>query len=284
MTDKGPGFQPIAGIAPSSPQVSLLSVSRRLPAGTDWLSGISWRSSAPLVGHRRAFCDSDTDNEDAAALTQPKFYPYTVYVPYACDWVTDPEQYRAEAIAAGEAVTAWNMARELWTAETDTDNPSLMSSASDVSAAGAVHPVTAVGTLLEAYENCAQSGGAVLHIPTAAVVSLIAHGVVKQNGDIYYGPNGSVVSPGPGYPTDASGTGPAAADAGAGNVWSYVTGPVEFDTTPVEVPLTNDEAYFDRRRNRYEVTAQRMVIHRFDPTCVFAVKTYVPSPGQGETP
>lgn len=288
MTDKGPGFQPIAATRPVRPAVSLLTSARRLVG--EWHSGVSWRDPSPLVGYRRAYCNTDTA-EDAAEITQPQFYPYTVYVPYACDWVVDDADYRADATAAADAITPWHMARELWTGATESANPSLQSEAASLAGIGtAVHPITALGQLLEAYEDCSQTGGAgadgaLIHAPTQAVVALMAHGVVKQVGDVYYGPGGCIVSPGPGYPTDATGTGPSGhADAGSGNVFMYVTGPVRYQHDDVGVPLTDQEAHFDRRRNRYEITAQRMAIAIFDPSCVFATKAYIPSPTQGETP
>lgn len=284
VATKGAGFEPIGPIRQSRPAVSILTAARALPA-VNWHSGISWRDSVPLVGYRREFCDT-SDAADPGEITQPAFYPYWIYVPYVCDWVTDDASFRDDAMSAADAVTPWHVARELWTGETEDENPSLQSVATDESAADAVHPVTALGTLLEAYEDCSQSGGATVHVPTAAIASLLSHGVVKQQGDVYYGPNGSVISPGPGYPTAATGTGPADADdpdAGAGNVWMYVTGPVEYALDPVAVPLTDLEAHFNRRTNRYEITAQRLAIHRFDPECVFAVRAYVPSPSNGES-
>lgn len=277
----------IAGIAPVAPSVTLLQAARRLPAGTVWQSGITWRSAACATAQRVAYCN----DEDGAALnaapdiTQPAFFPYQIVVPYACDWILPGQEaeYRADAEAQAEAATAWNVARELWTGETEADNPSLMSVASDASAAGAVHPTTALGLLLEAYEDCGQAGGALVHAPTQALVSLLHSGVVKQNGDVIYGPNGSIVSSGPGYP-GAGDFGPGGGASGDGNEWVYVSGPVEYELGAIEVVPDDAHAHFDRRRNRYEVWAQRSAIHRFDPCCVFAVKTYVPSPTQGEAP
>lgn len=313
---KGNGFEPVLAIPGPAPVPSLLTSARnrtddnfgmerrpgvKLPDGTVipgppvWASGISWRSTQSLVQHARAYCGSG-NLVGAPGLDKPEFYPYMLYVPYSCDWVLPVAQrteegetitvdsYRADAVAAEEAMTAWNMARELWTGAIEALNPSLQNTAVDKSAVGAVHPTTALGMLLEAFSDCTQEGGAVIHAPLTAAVSLLRDGVVKQQGDVYYGPAGSIISPGPGYPTAATGTGPSGADAGAGNVWLYVTGPVEYALGDIVVYPDGDEAFFNHRENRYEVTAQRQVIHRFDTHCVFAVKTYVPSPTQGESP
>lgn len=295
MTAKGPGFQPLGAIPSQAATPNLLTSARKLPAGTKWQTGVAFRSTLPLNASRRAFCASG-DLVAAADFDKPEFYPYLVYVPYECDEVLDVPikdnegndiwvpNYEIEALNALEQMTAWHMSRELWMGDTEADNPSLVNTASDVSAASAVHPDTALGTLIEAFWDCSQGAVPTIHAPIAAVTSLMSHGLCKQVGDVYYGPGGSVISPGPGYPTATTGTGPGGANAGTGNVWMYVTGPVEYEMNPGILYPDRAEAFFDRRTNRYEITAQRLAIHRFDTTCVFACKTYVPSPGQGETP
>lgn len=267
-----------------------------------WRSGISWRSTQSLAAFGRALCGTG-DMEAAPPLEHPAFYPYWLYVPYSCDWVLPVgvdgitvggggrtvegetltvESYKLDATNSLESMTAWEVSRELWTGAIEDDNPSLQNKAVDKSAAGAVHPTTALGILLENYSDCTQEGGAVIHAPLQAVVSLLHSGLIKQQGDVYYGPGGCVISPGPGYPAVATGTGPAGADAGAGNVWMYVTGPVEYALGDI-VDIPDDiEAFYNPTTNRYEITPQRAVIHRFDTHCVFAVKTYIPSPTQGE--
>lgn len=314
---KGAGFEPVLAIPAPAPVPSLLTSARnrtgddfgvdrgasiKMPDGSTrpappaWANGISWRSTQSLVQYGRKFCGSSTLTA-APGLDKPAFYPYMLYTPYSCDWVLPTpvadeegdgvsyvESYRADVIAAEQAMTAWSMSRELWMGTLEPLNPSLVNTAVDESAASAVHPETALGTLLEAYSDCTQEGGAVIHAPLAALVALVRSGIVKQQGDVYYGPAGSIVSPGPGYPHQATGSGPAGADAGAGNEWIYVTGPVEYALGDIVVYPDGDEAFYNHRENRYEVTAQRMVIHRFDTHCVFAVKAYIPSPGQGETP
>lgn len=311
---KGPGFEPVLAIPGLAPVPSILTSAKnrtrdnfgvasrsvKLPDDSTrtvpaWTSGISWRSTQSLVQYGRAYC-GDATLEVPPGLDKPEFYPYMLYVPYSCDWVLPStrtvegetitvDSYEADATDSEDAMTAWSMSRELWTGAIESQNPSLQNTAVDESASSAVHPVTALGTLLEAYSDCTQEGGAVIHAPLSAITSLLANYAIRQQGDVYYGPGGSIVSPGPGYPSDATGTGPDSADdpdAGTGNVWMYVTGPVEYALGDIVVYPEGGEAFYNHRENRYEVTAQRLVIHRFDTHCVFAVRTYIPSPAQGE--
>jgi len=297
---KGAGWQTIPALPLTRPVPSLLTTARQIPAkpiehvdlgaGQDlqipynWRSGVQWRSPAGHKGERQTWCSSSITFATAAAITQPAFYPYIIDVPYSCDWVYEDADYRQDAVDQLDAVTPWHVSNELWTGTAEPLNKNLQTSATDVSAASAVHPVTALGTLLEAYSDCSQAGGAVIHCPLSTIVSLLHAGLVKQQGDLYFGPGGCLVSSGPGYPTAATGTGPGGANAGTGNVWMYITGPIEYALGDIEITPDGGEAHYDQRRNRYEVVAQRLAIHRFDPVCVYACKTFTPSPGQGYEP
>lgn len=292
---KGAGFQPIGPIAPVKASVSLFSVARQLPS-ENWLTGVTWHrglncgdptgdgSNGP--GYRLEFCAGATDLEVPTAGAIPEFYPYDIYVPYACDWVVDEQTYRDDARAALDATSVYHVARELWMGDTEALNPSLISEATDVSAADPVHPITAVGTLLEAWSNCTQQGGdgrfgPVIHAPYSIVTELLAKGVAAEIGDVIHGPAGSLVSPGPGYPT---GNAAAPTDGADGaDAWVYITGPVEYALGDLQVNPEGDAARFNPRMNRYEVTARRQAIHRFDPCCVFAVAVYQPSPADSAT-
>lgn len=286
----GPGVQPVAGITPKPPTPSLLTVARTLPAGVNWHSGISWRSATCAPGYRYRYC-GDGEKEEPNRISKPQFFPYAIYVPYACDWVrpdnTNEYGYTDDAKAQLDAVTPWHMSRELWTGETDFYNPSLRSAAVDLSADAPVHPVTALGALLEAYFDCpadadddndtdlgSGSGTPIVHVPYSALISLIANHVVNQQGDYYVGPN-CFVSPGPGYPTGRDAA-PANANEGEGepDAWMYISGSIEYALGDITV-LDDD---FDHRTNRYVAYPERWVIHRFDPCCVFAIGAYVPSP------
>lgn len=285
---KGAGFEPISGIAPVKPAAgSLLNVARTLQ-GT-WRSGVSWRRGVNCgvdgdgPGFRREFCGS-TDLEDPLDLTIPEVFPYEIYVPYQCDWVPlgSEQPYIDDAKASLDAVTDWHVSRELWTGATEAENDSLQSVATDESATDPVHPVTAVGTLLEAWSDCTQQSGdgkrgPIVHVPAAFLTSLIANHVINQQGDVYYGPMGSLVSGGPGYPTGTSAR-PTGVDAGEEDGWIYISGPVEYAVDVITVAPDREAAHHDSRTNAYRFWAQRWAISRFDPCCVFAVKVYQPSP------
>lgn len=281
---KGPGFEPIGAIRPKRPLPSILTASTEM-RGSAWRSGVTWRSAGCVPGYAREFCSTD-ELEAAAALVKPQFYPYTLYLPATCDWVLpdESEDYRADARDQLDAVTPWHVSRELMLGGIENENPSLVSEAVDVSAAaGPVHPVTALGTLLEAYFDCNAGGDPptglgrgtgtpVVHAPLSIVTSLLAHGVIARTGDYYVGPN-CVVSPGPGYPTGALSVPDDGAD-GDEDAWVYISGPVEYGLG--EIIVHDDD--FDHRTNEYHALAQRLAIHRFDPCCVFAVAVYQPSP------
>lgn len=281
-------FEPIAGIKPVRPTPSLLTVARGIPNPGRWQSGVAWRSAACAVGARWPMCpDSDAEKNTAGQIVAPQVTPFVVYVPYACDWVLPDQEsdYRADARNQCDAVTPWHVSRELWTGATEAANDSLQSVATDVSASDPVHPVTAVMSLLEAYFDCPVDDEAtgrgtntpVIHAPMFAIVSLLAHGVIAQQGDVYAGPN-CVVSPGPGYPSGTAGR-PTGVDEGSEEGWLYVSGPVEYVLDDIIVR----DVMQNRRMNRYEAIAEREALVRFDPCCVFAVKVYQPSPSDSES-
>lgn len=292
---KGPGFQPIPGIKPTPPAVSLLTAARPLPPGTTWKSGVSWRGAACAPGYRWPYCGLSEDRHAAKAISKPQFYPYQIYVPYECDEALQEtqqtvdgetisiESYRADAQAEAESVTPFHVSQELWTGTIEALNPSLESEATDLAGAAA-HPVVVLGQLLDAYYASDAQGGStpIVHATMSVVVSLMGHGLVNQVGDVFYGP-GCRISPGPGYPVGGL-SGPDGADAGAGNVWTYISGPVEYGLGPIEVTPDEPNAHFDRRTNLFRVWAQRMAIHRFDTGCIFAKKTYLPAPTADEAP
>jgi len=287
---KGAGFEPIVGIAPVRGTASLLSVARALPPGARWGSGIAWR---PLVtcgagdagpAYRREFCASgDMEGlDDDTPTSRVAFYPYDVYLPYECDWVLPdgPEgepAFTQASLAALDAASAWHVSRELMVGDTEDENPSLVSTASDISEATPVHPVRAVGLLLDAWSACTQQSGdgrngPIIHAAPSVVTDLLAHGVVAQIGDVLHGPVGSLVSPGPGYPLAAV---PDDGEDGDEDAWVYISGPVEYALSAPEVAV--GDVLNNPRLNKYLDWALRQAIHRFDPCCVFAIAVQAPT-------
>jgi hypothetical protein len=204
------------------------------------------------------------------------------------------DEVAAEARAQLEAVTAWHVARELWTGEFNTtgqENPSLQApfpgetDEFDPShiLLGPLDPVEATSALYAAYEGeTRHGGGAVLHVPSRAMPSLKAEAQLTQQGSVFIGPN-FVVSPGPGYPSGSGRFGPKTlansdgASATAGQVWFYLTGPIEYALGPYFRNLEGDEPRWDRRMNRYQYWAERMAIVRFDPCSVWSTLVTLPT-------
>lgn len=285
------GLEPIAGIRPVAPAGgTILDAGYPLPPG-DWRSGVASRSSGCIAGHPwAAICPTaahiDTGKVNAPAIGEAEVRPFQFYVPWACDWVT-PDQYAemdAEARGNIEAVSAWHLSRELWTGvandrENDSanrDNPTLMSEAIDIGGVEPANAVFALGALLAEYAGCTQAGGATLHVPIILVPYLTNQGVLKMDGNQLVGPLNTRVSAGPGYP----GPGPWGPDgevAPAGSVWMYVTGPVEYALAEPVLEPDRAERRFDRRRNRYEIWAERRGIVRFNPCCVSAMLVDIPN-------
>lgn len=287
-------MEPIRPIPVVAPSPSILTSARPLSDDRDWSAGISWSPAGCIPSFSHPRCPSSpADKDTGAGLGAPvQVDPFWIYTPLSCDWVTDGEAVAGPARDLTEAHTAERIGAALWMGEgLSADNPTLRNSAVDVSigGGGAGDLDDVVAALLANYERCTGgSGGAVLHIPSVLIPGAlggIAGGgrVAWPEGNFYRAALGAVVSPGPGYPWGAStagegGFGPIT-DPGppaeyAGNAidesWIYVTGPIEYATTPVRV-LPEEEA--DRRglrMNRYEVWAERQAIVRFDPCCVFA--------------
>lgn len=295
------GKQPIERIRPVAPQVSILTSARALPA-VDWSTGIAWSASGCTPSALWPRCP---DSDDLKTLADGlgdlvATDPFLVYTGIECEYVLtqggDRIQQAAEELT--DVHTAWAVARALWLGEglptVADDNyglpPTLRRVATDISIGGVDGPLDdVVAALLRAYEACTGgSGGAVLHIPSILITAALGGGdggarVAVQEGNIYRGPLGSVISPGPGYPHDSStqganGYGPLVSAGppevyrgnGYDEAWVYVTGPIEYAVGPVTSVGTVEERHAPFRMNKYVEVAERQAIVRFDPCCVFA--------------
>ena len=301
------GKQPIEHIPLVKPVPSLLTSAFPLSDQVNWRSGIAWTPLCGHASHAWARCPGgDALKEEAVTMTAPVGTdPFTIYTPIKCEWVTTEGGDKLTAMATDltEVHTAAQIAAALWmgtglTNDADTTYgapPTLRRVATDVSiggvGAGAAALDDVVAALLHAYTNCTGGmGGAVLHVPDILIPSALGGGdggarVAWPEGDVYRGPLGSLVSPGPGYPHDSSsqganGYGPLSSAGppevyrgnGYNEVWVYVSGPVEYAVTPIEPPNTDEERRTPFRMNTYEVIAERQAIVRFDPCCVFAAR------------
>jgi hypothetical protein len=271
-------LQPVPGIDPVAPVPSILTTARRLP-DVVWKSGITWRplnkpgtiGQGPVNVAAVTNCDDSPllNLDDISNLENAIAVPYLARLPFFCEDVLPGsiEQYRDDARRALDAFTPMFISAAFLDAVGGIGG-------TDIGAGSPIHPVTAMAALLANYTACTGLGGAIVHAPPVLVPSLIGNGVTKQVGDVYQGPLGSLLDPGP------AGVWQTAEGATTGTM--YVTGPVEYDVSPIEIPLTNQQAFWDRRLNGFFITAQRLGIVRFDPDCVFSCDAFLPSPAQGE--
>lgn len=270
-------YQPVQAIDPVAPVPSILTTARRLSSSIVWKSGITWRprnkpgDEPALHIDDVVVCDEtttigldDVTNEDATTAK-----PFLARLPFFCEDVLpgDLEVYRGDATKALEAATAYAVSYAFYQSDAIQD-------AADVSASGPVHPATALAILLANYTGCTMFGGAVVHVAPVLIPTLLGVAAIKQVGDVYQGPLGSLVSPGP--------FGLWANDEGTVTSTMYVTGPVEWDAGPISIPLDDRAARWDRRQNGYYIEAQRSVIARADDTCTFKVDSFLPSPGSDD--
>lgn len=267
-------LEPVAHIKVEPPRISLLTVARTLPAGTVWRSGISHlpNGASPAAGWPNCDVAPDPDNKCAPNFQgRADFESWLFYVPDGCDvrpFYAEPWEARGEE--ALKAYTPWAVSRELATGES-TGNPSLQSTAVDITGPGAVNVVVAFSSLIRARVEAGYAGMATLHVPAWLMPAVEDHYLLDNSGGILSG--GMLrVSPGPGYP-GVSPDETANITPGAGEGWIYVTGPVEYEVGPITVAPSEDQQ--QRLTNNVEVYAERAGIVRFDPYGVFAVRTKV---------
>lgn len=294
------GYQPIARIPVQAPSPSILTSARPLPEGTNWSTGVAWTpvschpssawprcpSSAQLAAGKAA-----ATGLDGAVHTDA----FVIYTPLDCDWATQDDVDSA-AVEVTDVHTARGIARAAWLGEglpDVADQPSFRRSATDVSGGVTSALDDALALLLAAY-NAATGGlgGGVLHVPTTLLPAALGGTgggarIAWPEGNLYRGPGGVVVSPGPGYPdglsaTGVNGFGPISAEGpptlykgnGANEAWIYLTGPIEFAVGPVRAVSATPGVF---RTNKIETLGERDAIVRFDPCSVFAVKTVNPA-------
>lgn len=306
--------EPTGFIRPVVPTPSILTTARDrstddfgntpIPPGPDgpgepaptssWRTGVQYSSRACQQSFAWWICpDPDHDrNPDLDAGGVMSSDPFWLYTPVACEWTTTEADLARYARELNEAHVAWGLAKALWMGEgldpANTGQPTLRRLATDIGAAGTTPLDQAVALLLAAYEIATGgSGGAVIHLPGVLVTAALGGGnggsaVMRPEGNTYRGPNGSLVSPGPGYPMGATTEGPDGAgplvdddpaEVYAGNdsdeLWVYVSGPVEYALGPPEDLEPDADSHL--RRNTVERWSQRQAIYRLDDCPVFAV-------------
>lgn len=322
------GFQPVDRIAPRAPVPSILTSAtdrsadgfgtagvapgaEAQPGGdpvssASWRTGISWTPVSCHPSHNWARCpEPDAEKAAAVGLGGPVHTDrFTIYTPLACDWKTERlgEALAADATDLTVAHTAAGVAAALWLGDglpDDPDQPTLRRNATDVSINGAAAPIDDVFAVLltEWWECTGGNGRPVLHVPSELMAYIEGGGIggailARRQGDLFTGPLGSIVSPGPGYPNGVSSAGvdgfgpqtdpgPPALYAGntATEAWIYITGPVEYAVAdPIVLPPDELERRNLGRPNTYEVWGERDAIVRFDPCCSLAALALNPAP------
>lgn len=268
-------LQPVPPIKVEPPPVSILTVARTLPAGTVWRSGVSFLPNGCSSAVNYPNCDQyGEDGAPIKCAPEPtgaaSFQSWLMYVPDGCqEKPFYAEDWNARAREALEAYSAWAVSREM-SDGAQSGNPSLQSTATDISGAGAVKIVTAISSLIRARVEAGFGGVATLHVPAWFMPPLLNTFQLTRAGGALTAEDGLLrVSPGPGY----LGAAPDGTPAVAGQGCLYITGPVEAEVGPVEV--MPDRAEQQRLTNNVEVYAERPAIYRFDPCGVFAVMAKV---------
>lgn len=265
-------------IAPAIPQeateVNLLTSVDPLPAERsaydEWRLGLTWRSSVDIVAETQPHGCTDLmwtpRNEDLPQGTQK---PFTIGTVHGCESLLRSEEavYEREGREALEAKQAWLIAREVWTGEQG--GASLQSTATTSTATGSVREV--VSALVAEHQDATLGGRSLVLMPHLGLDGMDDR--LTRVGNRLQLADGTVVVPGPGFPNIPGNWGPlsdeedpeSGAAAASGEVWIYVTGPMQIAMNEIKVAPTRWTT-----GNLFEVHTQRQVIARWDPTHVFA--------------
>lgn len=252
------------------PKYGLLSsIDPITPSDSHWMaSGLEWED--PICGPQvEAFIDQCPP---ATGYSKPEddfnmfchSDPFVVIGSYHCSPVGRPADEAFE-IARQRLLTweSYRVERVLWTGITQDGegvNPSFANGNTtcgiepeDLSAAGAIDPVSAVA-LLEAELAERVSCGGTLHVPYGLMAYLAKHNLLIVDGDELYSPTGFKIIAGHGYPGSAIGNDPAA----AGTTWVFATGPMVIARSNVMMVPDNVSESVDRLINNVTVRAERM--------------------------
>ena len=269
-----PNEMPSPAVPQGTTEVNILTSVDPLPqeaaAYEYWRLGLTWRSTIDITAESQPHGCTDvmwSDRNDELAI--PAVKPFTIGTVHGCEGVlqASERQYETEAEQALINKQAWLVAHEVWTGEQG--GLSLQSTATTLSGSGSVREVIAYA--IYNHQEATKGGRSVVHIPYVALDEIAD--VVTRVGNRLQLVDGTVIIPGPGYPGGAGDWGPlsdaedpeSGATAGGGEVWVYVTGPMELALSATRVTPTHWHT-----GNLFQVHAQREVIARWDPTYVYA--------------
>lgn len=154
--------------------------------------------------------------------------------------------------------------------DTSFTQPVQMQSAPVTGGSATTDVAEALGFLEDGLARCL-GGSGVIHVPTIALPTLDAWGLVKVQGQTLRTLNGNRVAVGAGYP----GTGPNGATPAVGTTWMFATGPVFGFLGNIRVGNGPDS--MDRSKNTLKMIAQRAVLLGWD-CCHFGVLTQLGVP------
>lgn len=270
-------LQPTAAPRMEAPAASILTVARRLPAGTEWRSGISFLPNGCSPAYSYPTCEVVgpitelnpwPEKETFEDVSRSDFNPWTMYVPDGC--LQRPyysEDYGARAKEALMAYSAGALSAELELG-TNSGNPSLVTACTDISPASPIDLRAGIARLLQERVANGFTTDHVIHMPLWLLPTAEFMNLVVRSGALLSTAGGNaLVSPGPGY----TGVGPTGADPLTdGEAYIYVTGPVEYEMTDPFLNLDEDEQ--QGRVNQAETWAERFAIYRFAECGNYAVR------------
>jgi len=275
--------QPLAPILPSAPEVSIVTSSRRIPDmnSDGWAYGISHREDFCRTVGSWQRCVEEAEGEYPERTPEalgdddfPVFKPWSIFSSFHCTSLANYAEARKSAVETLKAKTPFNVARELWTGE-ESGSPSLQSTATDVSGEAAAPVEDVLDSLGAEFDDCSGGAQPTFHVPSRLIGQLLDRGRITRSGDRLLTPTGGIVVPGPGYPSTPGDWGPVGssgpAESAEGEVWVYVTGPVElaFSETWEQGSGDMPSGTF-ARRNESLLFVERDAIYRFPTCCVFA--------------
>lgn len=283
-----------------SPYGLLSVIDFATPDTSHWQNGITWDASCLATGMGALTYDECIVVTGAGEVPEPSAKtdnvnhghrgatPYTAVVRFDCATVGNQEAQRVAANALAQS-ESYQVERAFWTGLVDGKTlafPHLAASAevldpqgiqlqppASIVVTGAHDVATGLGELENALASC-YNGVGVVHVPTKAVPTFDAWGLLRRDGgrDGVNGQlgrrlrtaNGNLVAVGAGYP----GTSPTGAAAPAGQAWVYATGAVFGYRSGVNYTTERDS--INRGTNTISMIAERTYVIGWD-CCLVAI-------------
>lgn len=236
--------------------------------GKRWLFGVTFTPFGcdDITGDALDICDDDRETTYSTLAAPVVFKPFLAEVaverPVLCSTAEELTTYVTERTLVQRSSI---LGAQVERSEYQTVNPSLASSAADVSGddssiAGALFYVE------QGLADTLKGGAGMIHMPPGVFATLAAQGGVRYdlNGRPFTH-TGHLIVADAGY----IGASPHAEDAVSGEIWIYGSGPVvaKYDEDLI-IPGGLD--VFSRPRNEWKIDAEQYGIAFFDPCTVVA--------------